>query len=72
MVGAWVRLCPFHFHLLMHQLSFMSLPFLVPLHVWTSKEASEVGIVEPAEDKGWELLLNNFFLAYLSFSLSEN
>ena len=61
MVGAWVRLCPFHFHLLMHQLSFMSLPFLVPLHVWTSKEASEVGIVEPAEDKGWELLLNNFF-----------
>lgn len=56
----------------MHQLSFMSLPFLVPLHVWTSKEASEVGIVEPAEDKGWELLLNNFFLASLSFSLSEN
>lgn len=59
----WARLCPFHFHLLTHQLSLQPLPFLVPLHGWTSEEASKVGIVEPGEYKAWELLFNFFFLA---------
>lgn len=67
----WARLCPFHFHLLTHQLSLQPLPFLVPLHGWTSEEASKVGIVEPGEYKAWELLFITS-VSYLEYKFHED